>query len=410
MAFTTSSKGKTEDRTNAVKEAGAAILADSTLVSVIAGYVKLENFVRAFELYVDKENPTLATLAQSVDDRSHGYCRSILAKAAETAGWLWKQADISKEIDDILCEYEVVSLAKSMCGFVGFVPYKSVFDALKTAVTQTNRLPKSMLESAYPALSNFLSALQTSGLAADIKTALSQSADTIEKLFFDTTKSESVKILKSHVAGIILSDSELLGILNTTPGGFGLDETTFLDGIRAKIEEYTKQSVVQNLKKEWTRLSGTTMPSVWAISNKIPARFLLGGIPQTDDILKAVEQPETFAAAKLAELLETLENVAATSIADGQTAFLSETVPQRYAKFNISLASLLDFLHGKFGAQPNNWPRRPDVSEFIRGQYKGTIAPQIKEKIRGKGAEELKQKILQLADENPELGLMFWEG
>jgi hypothetical protein len=66
-------------------------------------------------------------------------------------------------------------------------------------------------------------------------------------------------------------------------------------------------------------------------------------------------------------------------------------------------------MHSKFGAQPNNWPRRPDVTEFIRGQYKVTIAPQIKEKIRGKSAEELKLKILQLADENPELGLMFWE-
>ena len=99
----------------------------------------------------------------------------------------------------------------------------------------------------------------------------------------------------------------------------------------------------------------------------------------------------------------------ARSIEDCQKAFLSETVPHRYAKFNISLASLLEFLRSRYGAQPDNWSRRPDISEFIRGQYKGTFAPQIKEKIGKRGAEELKQRLLQLAGENPEVGLLFWE-
>jgi hypothetical protein len=410
MAFATSSKGKTEDRTNAVKEAGSAILADLDIVDVIAGYIKTENFAQAFEIYVDKESSELAELAKSIGDISHEYCRTILRKAAETAGWLWKQADISKEIDTQFCEYEIISLVKSMCGFAGFVSYKNVFDALTTAVTKTNHLPKSILESEYPALSNFLSALQTGGSVEDIKSALSQSADVIEELFFDLAKSKSVKILKTRLNDARLSDSELLDILNGTSGGFGLDEGTFLDGIRAKIEEYTKQSVTQNLKIEWTRLSGAKTPSEWAIENGIPARLLFDGLNQTDDLLKAIEQPDTYAAMKLAELLDVLKETTVLSIADCQKVFLAETVPLQYAKFNISLASLLEFLRGKHGAQPNDWPRHPDISEFIRGQYKGTLAPQIKESIRSRGAEELKQKLLQLADENPELGLLFWEG
>ncbi|MDR3320099.1 MAG: hypothetical protein LBS77_04045 [Desulfovibrio sp.] len=85
-AFTTSSKGKTEERMNAIKEAGVAILNDPDLVAAIAGYIKLENFLRAFELYVDKETPALAKLAQSIGDASHDYCNAILDKTAETAG------------------------------------------------------------------------------------------------------------------------------------------------------------------------------------------------------------------------------------------------------------------------------------------------------------------------------------
>jgi hypothetical protein len=285
-----------------------------------------------------------------------------------------------------------------------------VIDTLKTAVTQTNHLPKSMLESAYPVLSAFLSALQAGGSVQDIKAALSQSPDIIQKLFFDATKAESVKILKNRLNGVPLLDTELLDILNVTPAGFSLDETTFLDGVRVKIEEYAKQSVARNLKAEWTRLACANTPSEWAINNGIPARFLFGDLPQADDLLKAIEQPEIFSATKLAELLETLKDTSTVCITDCQKAFLAEIVRHKYAKFNISLPSLLEFLREKYGTQPNNWLPPLDITEFIHGQYKSTFAPQIVEKIRDKPADELKVRLLQLAEENEELGLLFWEG
>ena len=88
---------------------------------------------------------------------------------------------------------------------------------------------------------------------------------------------------------------------------------------------------------------------------------------------------------------------------------MADIIPSRYRKFDIGLAPLLDYLRGKYGNQPNQWPVRPDVTEFIKGQYRGAIAPQIRAKIKNKSAEELKNRLLQLAEENPELGLLFWE-
>jgi hypothetical protein len=409
-AFTTSNKGKVEERVNAVKDTGEIILKDPDIVNVIAGYIKTENFIRAFEIYVDKVNPTLATIAGSIGDVSHGYCRSILDRCQETAGWLWKQADISREIDDILCEYEVIHLAKPLCGFNGFVSYKSVFDALKTAVTETNHLPKPMITSMYPMLANYLSALQSNGSALDIKLALQQSSEFIRRLFFDHIKTESLLILKQRLKDVVLDDLDLLGILDTMHGGFGLDETTFLENIQVKIEGFAKQSVVLKIKDEWTRLSGTASPSEWATNNSMPARYIFGGNSDTYDLLKAIEHPETFAASRLTDILDLLKEVTAASIIDCQNALMADVIPARYKRFNIGLASLLKFLRDEFGNQPNRWPQHPDITEFIRSQYKGAIAPQIKEKIRERSAEELKNKLLQLADENPDLGLMFLEG
>lgn len=408
-ALTTSSKGKVEERVNAVKEAGEIIIKNPDIVDVIANYIKRENFLNAFEIYVDKSNPALSTLANSIGDVSHGYCTAILERCQETAGWLWKQSDISNEIDDMSCEYEIISLAKPLCGYSDFVPYKSVFDAIKVAVTDTNHLPKQLIEAFYPTLANFLSALKANGATQDIKLALQQNFTFIKCLFFDHAKTESLVILKSKLSDVVLDDSDLLRLLNEMVGGFSLDENTFLINIRVKIEEFAKNSVALKIKGEWTRISGTETPAEWAMDNHMPARYIFGNIPEAYELLKAIEQPETFAATKLADILEVLKAVKATSIQDCQKALLADVIPGRYKKFDIGLASLLEFLYSEFGKQPNNWPTLPDIEDFIKIQYKGAIAPQIKEKLLERSAEELKQKILQLAGENPELGLLFWE-
>jgi predicted HicB family RNase H-like nuclease len=409
-AFTTSSKGKVDDRVNAVKNAGNTIFSDPDIVSEIAGYIKKENFIRAFEIYVDKENPALTALAKQIGDLSHSYCRSILDRCQETAGWLWKQADITREIDDMLCEYEIISLAKPLLNYTEFREYKSVFNALKNAVTETNHLPKQLIESFRPMLTDFLSAMQGGGSANDIKLALQQSFVDIQRLFFDHTKAESLTILKSKLTDVALDDSDLLSLINEMVGGFGLDENTFLTNIRVKIEEFAKHSVVLKIKGEWTRISGTATPAEWAMNNCMPARYIFGSAPDTFDLLKAIEQPETFASAKLAEILKALKSVRAVSIQDCQNALRANVIPAKYKRFEISLASLMEYLRVRFGNQPNKWPMHPNIDEFITSQYKGAIAPQIKEKISSKNAEDLKRRLLELADENPELGLLFWEG
>ena len=76
-AFIPSSKGKTEERTNAIEEVGAAILNDPDLICAAAEYIKADCFLKAFELYVDKENPLLAELAPSIADATHALLKQL---------------------------------------------------------------------------------------------------------------------------------------------------------------------------------------------------------------------------------------------------------------------------------------------------------------------------------------------
>jgi hypothetical protein len=407
-AFTISSKGKTDDRTNAIKDVGRLILDNTDLVDIVAGYIRPENFVIAFQMHVDKTAPSLISLAKEIGDVSHGYCQSILDNAAETAGWLWKQIDISNEINKTEQEYEIIKLLKSIVGFATFVQFKIALEALKNAVITNNKLPQALIVAAVPSLTVLLSSLVNNGAASDIKESLEQNEGLVKALFFDVTREKSVDLLKQRLPGVTISNSDLLNIYNSLPSKFLSDESTFLNDVRTKIEDFAKLSVASNIKIEWKRLTGAETPSAWAVLISIPARFALGDISDVGDIITAVESPEKFSSVKLTELLNILSGLSPIGIADCQENFSTETVPQRFAKFNISLSSLLGYLKGKYGTQPNNWPTRPDINEFINGEYKGTFAPQVTEKIKKTSAEDLKNRLLQLALDNPDLGLLFW--
>jgi len=410
LAGSTSSKsGKTEERTNAIKDVGRFILENDDLIGTVAGYIKADNFVTAFQIYVDKTAPALVSLAQSVGDVSHSYCQAILDKTAETAGLLWKPADISAEIDETIQEYEIIEILKPIAGFNSFTSYKNVIDTLRNAITVNNKLPKTLITTAIPSLSVLLSSITNNGTVRDIKEGLEPNIDSIKALFFDVTKAKSIELLKQRLGVEAILDADLLKIYNSLSSGFLRDESSFLSDVHTQIEISAKESVAQNIKSEWNRLTGTENPSVWAVSNYMPAKFALNNIVEANDIMEAVEKPENFSSDKLTSLLNILSSLSPVTIAECQKQFIAESVPRRFAKFNISLSSLLDFLKEKHGKQPNFWPTKPDISEFIKEQYKGTLAPQVIEKIKNISAEDLKERLLQLAQDNPELGLLFWE-
>lgn len=408
-AFFTSSKGNIDEKVVAIREVGSILLSDPDIVENIAVHLNKAKFIKAFEYYVDKAKPQLAHLAINIGDFSHDYCKSILERCQETASWLWRQADISREIEDVFCEYEIISLAMPLFGYEDFVSYKYVLDALKNAIMENNHLPQQTIESFHPTLTSFFAALQSTGLPHDIKSALQHSFGTIQQLFFDPSKQETLAILKSKLNCEPLDNSDLLEILNEMDGGFGLDENTFFSKFGIKIEEFAKRSVVLNIKNEWIRISGSETPDEWAFNNGVPARYLLGNHPHTTDLLRAINHPETFASAVLSNLLESIRAIEPISIAKCQRALNDDILPERYKKFQISIAALLGFLRDEHGNQPNNWPLSPDISEFLTNQYKTTFAPQIKEKLRSKSAESIKEKLLSLASDNPELGIIFWE-
>lgn len=95
VALRISSKGNSEEKTNAITEIGNAIRKYPSLINQVACYTRPENYIKAIHRYVDLAAPQLKMLAESVEDNSHVYCDMILKDAAPTSGWLWNKPDIS---------------------------------------------------------------------------------------------------------------------------------------------------------------------------------------------------------------------------------------------------------------------------------------------------------------------------
>lgn len=410
LAFTTSSKGKVEERSNSIKEAGKRIRQDSELVATAAKYITVENFIKAFEIYVDKNDNGLKSLAAEIGDVSHGYCEEIKARAAEASGWLWKESDISAEIDTVTKQYEIIKQIQLIAEIHDFMPYKQAFEILEKAVKNKNKLPKTLIEDAFPILSVFLSAIADTKAVTDIRDGIVQNVDILKTLFFDNTKAKSIELLKQRLSDISISNADLLEVYNRLEDGFEQDENSFLNQVRAVIEAYEKQSSALKIKENWKRLTGSMSPNEWAANNGLPARFALENVSDGTDLIAAAESPERFSADRLEELLNRITELSPVGIVECQTKFLAEAVPSRFAKLNINLSSLLDFLRVKYGNSPNSWPLKLDINDFIRGQYKGTFAPQVVEKIHKTSAEDLKTHLLELVQNNPDLGLLFLEG
>jgi len=409
LAGSMSSKsGKAEERANAIKEVGRIILADSSIVETVANYIEGTNFLIAFQMYVKKTTPALVALADELGD-TDGYSQAIRQKAMESAGWLWNETDISNEISDTILEYEVIKLLKPMAKYLGFVSYKVAVDSLYSAVVDSCKLPKTIILAAYPQLASLITAIVNRGSATDLKEGLGQCGELVQALFFDTSNKGTAHILQQRLSDIDIREKDLMRIFNSLPCRFSTEETTFLDDVRQKIETFEKNAVALQLKENWQRLTGSSSPTEWAGDTGIPARFAIAEISEASEITSAVDYPDAFSSDKLFSLLDIMSELQPVSVAECQNRFISAIVPQRFRKFKMSLSSLIDFLKSVHGSLPNKWPEKPDIDDFVRNQYRGAFAPQVTEKIRATSAETLKNRLLQLAQENPDLGLLFWE-
>ena len=404
-AGTKSSKsGKTQERTNEIRELGAIIQTMPELVDKIAGFVKPVNFQMAFRSYIERVAPELVLLGSELGDVS-GCCDAVLNRVAETAGTLWKELDIQKEIDETVIEYEILKLLLPVIGSGKFLPYKQAMDILQSAV-KSSLLPKSIILSHHPEMTFLLNSI-FDGKKDEIKNGLALCAELVKALFIDKSGTNISAMLGQHITDI--THEEISSIIGDLQASYFVDEYVFLSDVKNRVAAKKNESLVQKVKDYWQRLTKTSSPDEWAKAKCMPAIYAFDNPDMAQEIVQAAREPQKFSHEKLKQVLVDMESLQVLDEKMCCRNFLKVVVPLDYSNFLFEQSTLTDYVVEKHGNEPNNWPQKPDISGFLRMKYKEMLAPQVVEKLKKTSPESLKTKLLELAMNDPDVGMKFWE-
>lgn len=404
-----SSKSKTPEFTNGVKEIGSILGGNPELVKIVAKYAKREFFKQAFEIYVDNEKPEFREQAQKVGDVTQQYCKSILERIADEGAILWSEVDFSKEIDETFAEYETIERCQILLGTKDFLNYRQVVDRLCERIFNAN-VPRTLIIETYPSLQGFVSVTDEERCSAKaLNENIDLYSDTIREVFFDVQRRKILELVRSKLTQTVITDDELRKLIEKVPNAFVMSPQNYEAELTRLIEEHEKNSAAVSLVNAWKVFSGSDTPDDWAAMNFIPARFLFDDAFDYEGLFKALTNPEHFAQDVLIQFRDKLESESSIPVTVCQKRFMKSVVPERYSGFNIQLGELTKFLLSKYGSQPNKWPFSLDVSDFIREQYRYSFAPQIREKVNKMDPEHLKSLILEIVETNQDVGMLFWE-
>lgn len=412
-----SSRGKIEERTNYIKEIGKVLLETDGLAKAFSVYIKRDVFNAAFQEWVEKTEPELLDLAESVGDHVKQYCQTVKDKFVKTAGWLWNAHDVENVIAEVLCEYRVVYELQPLLNCEGYVPFKDAIQQLKDVVFKENKIPKTMVVRKYPALEalfNCLTQPDGAAFADELSKILSNAHKAIQTVFFDPEKVTQLKLIQEKLGEEMPSAwDEAMGIYSVLPYGVSLDEDTFLQQARGKIQEYRTNSLVAQIRHIWNETTGTESPDDWSDMYRLPASMLFTERELSCDVLAIIANPTDFTPTTLKRALDTLQEMSTPDIANCRRRFVESVVPNRYRTLKVDASALCEWLSEHVDKRPNQWQRgqamTKAVGTFIKQQYEFSFREIAVGKIKQLSGDDVKRRLLKLVDENPDIGLAFLE-
>ena len=132
-------------------------------------------------------------------------------------------------------------------------------------------------------------------------------------------------------------------------------------------------------------------------------------LPVLVQIASVLLDPQKFTDDVLEQYYNMISVLPKADIMHCQKVFLGKIVPEKYKKLEVSFSSLLSYLEKMHGKDPNQWPLVPDIQKYITEHYQEMFAPAVLNAIRDKKAEDIKTRIMELAKNDPDIGLKFLE-
>lgn len=413
-----SAKGDQQERTNRIKAIGRRLQATAGLAEHFSKYIKPECFETAFKMHVDKIKPELAVLASEAGDCSAMYCKVVKEHFANTASWLWDAQNVEDELDLVEAKYKIIRVLQSIMGSRAFISYEDAIVRMQKAMFVENKISIGLLAGDYPFLDRFVQVMGSSKISDGLKEfaeIFKNQQTVLKELFFDQAQNIQIATLKKHFDTqlVALGDTEIKKLYEGLSSGAKRSADDFKKSALQEIDEYLKNSTVQQLLALWEQKTNSQTPSQWSEMHKMPSCVLFESIGVANLIVPKVNNPKNYQVGVLKTAKDKLAKAVMPDVSEWEERFLLQTLPQRYLALNINASDLGDYLFTTIGTQPDKWIQSPKLrealEEFVRARYKSTHKVKAIDKVNAMSENDAKKLLLRFVENNPDIGLEILE-
>lgn len=413
-----SAKGDQQERSNRIKAIGKRLQETAGLDELFSSYIKTEYFDKAFQLRVDKVKPALAVLAQEVGDYTGIYCKIVKEHFANTAAWLWNAQNVDDELELVEAKYKIIHVLQELMGTKAYIAYDDAMKRVEKAMFIDNKISIELLAGDYPFLSRFLQTLDSAEIGDGVKSLAELfigQKEQLKELFFDQAQTIQIATLKKQFASQLaaLGETEIQKLYDGMSSGAKYQAEDFKHSVKQAIDEYLKNSTVQQLLALWKQKTGSETATEWSVVHKMPSYLLFSIIDEANSIIPMVNEPKTYQVGVLKNACDKLSKTTVPDAEELNVRFLRQILPKRYSALNISASELKEFLFETVGPFPDKWDHHPklqdSIEHFVKERYTSAYRSKAVEKVNAMSENDAKKLLLKFVENNPDVGLGILE-
>ena len=410
-----SSKGDQQERTKCVKRIGELVTAHVGVEDALRKYIDQEAFAKAFRAYVDNACPRIPQLAEAVGDTAGLYCKTVKEHFATTAAWLWNEQNVDGELETVCLQYKTVSYVQSLLASKAFMSYADAMERMQRAIYEENKVSIALLAGDYPFLANFEKLMANSNVAdgmRDFAAMFEAQIENLRSIFFDPAHAVQIGEVRKHFAAQIgaLGDAELKDLYGKLSCGSRRTDADFKQTAFSEIEAYLKASTATQLAVLWRERTGAATPDEWAEQNKMPVTVLFVNAVEAEIVVRVVSNPSAYQADVLKSAKAKLEKASLVEAGKLGATFADRYVPSKYAALGLDVTALCNSLSEKLPGNPNGWETlgakfHGAIAAFARSRYVSEFRKKALDEVNKLTDAQVRNRLLKLVEENPEVGL-----
>lgn len=401
---------------------GKLSLSEKNLITDLTSLATKENCRKGMAKYLaEYKDGEIVALSQKINDGGQ-YLNVVASKFtdADAANWVWNQGTANQRIDEVIVEYKIIDETNNLFGSSNY----NLKMALDTWKNQCNliRISYDAMKDKIGSLAQFMSLLKelkTIGQLLpskqnDFYTQLSINKAEF-KSFFENQKELFGTICAFSLEG--LGSGEVDAIfrgINPQQNAFIMSKADYVNLVDGLVFDYKKNQKKEQLKKLWRERTGTESPREWSEKFKTP---ILCMIP-TNELPKAKKAFNCFGSSMVSDtdIQDALTYLNMSKFFDNLTnetlrdESFKKGILKEYATILTNVDEIREYLF-KYFLDVYDWYGDNMVEERIKSyaehEYNTSQNSKVIEIIEGMDDVELKQYLVELAQDNVLLGIQI---